>query len=411
MKNLYITKELPLLNELVDIKGSLSLSNTILFAVQHLLGSNIPLFLILNKLGIDFSNMFIIGKTYSSNPVVISELQKLGAYVHPDSLKIKEISLRRDYRTILSKSVTELFKKLEPKFKQTPKPKRLLILDDGAVGISIVNHYRNNIDADVIAIEETRSGAEIIKGLNKISFPVIDVAESKAKLIYESPFIANSIIQKLSYRLKDFPIKINLKKAKVLVVGFGALGSEVAKRIRKINNRIMVYDLDDKKIHEASKSGFIPIDLEKQLIESEIIIGCVGKSWLPVNAEEIIRNDSILISGSSSNVEFLGLEVDNNNFLEPIYLGNNKNPDLKRVHGDYKVKLKNGTCWILNAGFPVNFDGSIDPISPQTIQFTRALMLAGIFQAIEVRSKQQGLIPLEEKSQEFIINRFQEINR
>jgi hypothetical protein len=67
------------------------------------------------------------------------------------------------------------------------------------------------------------------------------------------------------------------------------------------------------------------------------------------------------------------------------------------------VKVPNGTAWILNAGFPVDFDGSPAPIPLHTIQYTMALMLAGAYQATDGPSTGPGLLGLDERLQDFLI--------
>lgn len=390
--NLDIPKELPLLKELVESKGRLDLSNTILFGVQHLLGSNIPLFLALNKLGLAFSSMFVIGKVYSTNPEVAATLKKLGIYAHPDSLKLDKVDLTRDYHEAFSISAKEALAKAIAALEKLPKPRRLLILDDGGAGIIVANEQFDSIKAEVVAVEQTRSGAEIIRTLKSPSFPIINVAESEAKLVHESPYIATSVLKEMKKKLDK--MGFDLSKAETLVVGYGVLGTEIAKQFYEKGVKVTVYDLDNNRLKEALEAGLITTDLQKRLSKSNLVIGAVGKSWLPKDFTDIARDETFLVSASSSNVEFLGLQVENQELKT----------DFERVHADYKVKIKNGYAWILNAGFPINFDGSVDPIPPNIVQLTRALMLAGVYDSIEAEGT--GLLKLSSYLQKFIIDNY-----
>lgn len=390
-----IPKELPLLNKLINLKGTLDLSNTALFAVQHLLGSNVPLILALNKMGLDFSNVFILGKVYSTNDEVVKKLRGLGIYVHPNSQKYKKADLTRDYNLDLSKAASETLQKAALALQKSPKLNRLLILDDGGVGIVATFKKFKNIKSEIVAVEQTRSGAEIIRHLNSASFPIINVAESDAKLTHESPYIAKSVIEEMTKKIKKLPLKKELKEYNILVVGYGAVGTEVARELSEKGIKVAVYDLDDKKLEVAKRNNHLPTELLTQLPLSDLIIGCVGKKWFPANFTDIVSPNTVLISASSSNVEFLGLQVVNGG----------KGDDFNNAHIDFKIEAKNNNCWVLNAGFPVNFDGSIDPIPPKTIQFTRALMLAGVYQAIEPKQK-VGLTLLDKKLQNIIISEY-----
>jgi hypothetical protein len=53
------------------------------------------------------------------------------------------------------------------------------------------------------------------------------------------------------------------------------------------------------------------------------------------------------------------------------------------LHSILAVPANRGELYVLNGGFPINFTGAVDPISPEQIELTRCLMLAGVSAALE----------------------------
>jgi S-adenosylhomocysteine hydrolase len=384
---------LPLLDALSSCRDEIDFSNTVLVGVQHLVASNASLLVKLRDAGLDYDRMFLLGKIYSTSPPVVETLRALGVFVHQSSCDFNGVNLLEDYDIQLSKAAADLLVMAGRKLRSQPKPRRLLVIDDGACLISLVNRHRESIDAEVIAVEQTTSGARVLKERSNVDFPIIDVAGSEAKRLYENPYIAASIIENLETRIQALPVKTALAKLNGLVVGIGAVGIEVAKHLRNRVTTLAAYDVNEERLAVASNAGLHITELRYGLSEGHIIIGCVGRNWLPDDGEQLIQDSAILVSGSSSNIEFLGLDA----------LDGHGEADIQLAHHDYLVKVQDGKAWILNAGFPVNFDGSPDPIPPEIVQFTRGLMLAGIYQAMESSSTERSLVSLNERWQKLLI--------
>jgi S-adenosylhomocysteine hydrolase len=344
--------------------------------------------------------MFLLGKVYSSNRLVAQILEGLGVHVHQGSFELNSGNLLDDYRIELNKAAADLLLIANKKLRSQPKPRTLLVIDDGATLISVVNDNRENIAAEVVAVEQTTSGATLIRERSNLIFPVIDVAESEAKHRYESPYVASSIIESMETRIQALPVQTRLAELDALVVGVGSVGMEVAQQLKNKVARLAVHDLNSDRLTLARNNGLHDVDLRAGLSRSGIIIGCVGRNWLPEDGEQLIQDSAILVSGSSSNVEVLGLDV----------LDGHGEAGFQLAHRDYSVKVQNGKAWVLNAGFPVNFDGSPDPIPPEVIQFTRGLMLAGIYQAMECNPTERGLISLDERLQDLLIGAASNLN-
>lgn len=361
------------LSDLASKYSGIDFSRTVLIGVQHLLATNGSLLEQLNTLGIPYERMFLLGKVYSTNDKVYEELTRRGVRCHPFSIESRGISMLQDYNLALRHAAEELLQEaLHTLDAYEGADKILIVVDDGGVLASTVSNHAHEINARIVGVEQTRSGAEAIRAIPSLSFPIINVAESRKKLIDESPYIARSIIDHTIKRVKRLPVS-PLRKSNALVVGYGAVGSQVAEQLKKYVRSVQ--------LHDTNKDLPVDViaDLQSELSRFDIIIGCVGKTWLPVNYHSLLRGDVVLVSGSSSNTEFLGITT--------------LHESINDVHADYCFATSNGLGWLLNAGFPVNFDGSPDPIPSKTIELTRMLMLNGIAQAVTTTAR-SGLLSL-----------------
>lgn len=330
------------------------------------------MFELIQTLGLPYDQMYLLGKIYSTNEEVYRELKRRGAYVHPDSINFDAAQLVIDYKLNLAEVANELLDKAIAHLKRIRAPKTLLVVDDGGVLLSTVNSRIHEIDAHVVGVEQTRSGAEMLRTIPDFAFPIVNVAESKTKLQDESPCIAASIVEHVSKRLARLPDHKPLAESKVLIVGHGAIGKNVAAQLHSKVRKVEAHDIID------LPGVAIIREFKEAVHDKDVVIGCVGKAWLPSDHQALLPNGVVLASGSSSNSEFLGLTIDPDRHVASAL--SFRASSLVRAHADYS--FNGGKGWVLGAGFPVNFDGSIDPIPPDAIELTRMLMLGGIMQAL-----------------------------
>ncbi len=77
----------PVLDELKQCHGEINASIAGFFGLQHLFGSTATLIREIVRHGISSSDVYLLGKPYSTNPRVAEALQNdLGYFVHPDSV-------------------------------------------------------------------------------------------------------------------------------------------------------------------------------------------------------------------------------------------------------------------------------------------------------------------------------------
>jgi hypothetical protein len=407
--------DLPLVDKVGDRFGNFNnvdLSRFVLVAVQHLLGSSVPVFSWLNQLGLPYERMHIIGKVYSTHRGVVSWLRQAGAHVHNASLDYegKNSLHNRDYCRELRACTVEVIRdaiaELDYLAKSHSPGVKLLVIDDGGTAIDILQEEFDEYAPQIVAVEQTRRGACVIRGFGqgRPHFPIINIAESNAKLERESPLIGHSVAQEIVNRLefvhdknvgRDFP--------SVLVVGFGSVGEAVASALRKWRPSIMVYDNDGQKRNQAVMEGFECVELTVGLSRSRLVVGCTGFDWFQPYLTMYLQPGFVLASATTSDIEFRQCKLDiGKRHLPHPGLMMDRDSSFQIVHGDYQIETPKSSGWLFNGGFPVNFNGSVDPIAPEEIQLTRSLILAGALQAANTSGK-QGLVDLDRTMDEFIV--------
>jgi hypothetical protein len=378
-----IPTELPLVRRVITrIDERKPWRNLVVAANQHLLGSIVPQFMGLMELGVERENLVVMGKPYSLNRAALLYLRHLGIDVDDTILQTSadRFLAPTDYDLLMDTAAQSVLDRAIERMDSLGESSRLLILDDGGVLIAAAHQRLHSTHCDrTAAVEQTTGGIQRVSQFGELRFPVISVAGSYAKLQFESPFIGKSIVDELGVRLKR--LGTDLSCAHVLIIGLGAVGRAVRQALLELHNRvsISVYDYDYAKTVDVKKalSG-----INHNLSDYDIIIGCTGRNCLRNGSIYHLKDGAILVSGSSANVEF-----------GDIWRHMNKGPLwgmvtidhatwFERVHGDYEIRVEGRKIWLVNAGFPVNFPGSIDPIAPNRIELTRALMIAGSYQAV-----------------------------
>jgi len=244
------------------------------------------------------------------------------------------------------------------------------MIDDGGELINIANKM---LKRKIYAVEQTSSGFHKLKD-KRLNFPVVNIARSKAKLNHETPYIIKDFLKKLYSKIK----KENFHPKKTLIIGKGILGKELAK---KIKFKTDFYDILENKEK-----------LNKILSNYDLIIGATGSTSIQYKLHKKLRKGVFLISISSSDREF-----------DAVYL----RKKLKRktsIHEDLLIK----NIHLLNNGFPLSFQGNKEESPHKYMQLTRALMLAGIYEAL---NQKKGLIQLKKEIQDKIINKFKSIKK
>ena len=403
---------MPVLEHLHSELGGLHESVGALFGLQHLLGSTAALIRRIANGAIEPDNVFLLGKPYSANHRVVEFLRAdLGFWVHPESC---EQGVSEDNDSEIDRRVETTLDLVRHRLTNYPGSEaRVVLIDDGGRAIRMLHADRYaDIRGRFTCVEQTRCGIRTLEG-SSLEVPVVNVAESWVKLEYESPMIADSVLRELLSQLGFMESAGIPTGSRSLVIGYGAIGSAVAAELRNRGRDVSVFDTQRARLALARNDGHTAFDcLHAALRRGGLIVGCTGKPILDQPDYQSIPDGSILVSASSADVEFrawqlrpgaqcLGRPESWPAGGETGRHGRESTNDDHPCFSLYRVRNGRGRFYLVNGGFPVNFDGSIDPISPRQIQLTRSLLYLGAFQASH--ANEPGLHDLDDRLQRMLM--------
>lgn len=396
-----------------------------MFALQHLMGSTAALIRAIQKDLLDSGATYLLGKPYSTSQSALWAMRRyLNAHVDDASWEYTGI---HQFEFEVGHAIERLFDRfiVEHAITPTETDRRFLLLDDGGKLIKCLHSEKYRKYAHLFScVEQTRRGARIVRQLN-LQCPVVNVAESRAKLVHESPLIADSVIDEMQKKLDDL-VRIGVPiTSPIGVIGMGSIGCAVAISLVDRGWDVYCFDGDKEKLEQATQNQpFHGVDKATMLGKCKVIVGCTGETALTIGEFPLLQDCAVLVSASSSDVEFEGWKLravarqfsgrratrDRFNLLyeqfgqQLLLLGDEDHP----CHMLNIATWNGKKTFLVNGGFPVNFDGSIDPITPHKIQLTRALLYAGCWQAANEQSA--GLLDMSDELQDFIIDGYYELN-
>jgi S-adenosylhomocysteine hydrolase len=364
--------KMPLLEHVKSFHPSTSLSNVLLIGCQHVLATTHSMLQSLYSSGLNPKNVFLLGKCYSSSGSVWQEMHQDGIHVSPLSFSFESNqTFDSQFCRIVAQFLENTLSQLD-----LSKFHKIILIDDGGQLLSLSMEFFRG-QTNVVAIEQTTSGYEKVKS-SVLQFPIINVARSQAKLIYESPMIAETVVKKAIKRMDT----LKHTPGKILIIGNGAIGSSIYATLKN-NYEVQIYD----------KNLNNNLSLDEHLRTVDLVIGCTGETSLPFGKHKYLKKGCILFSASSSDREFDAVHF------------RKKTEQIRSCHDDIEVDGKT----ILNCGFPVNFDGGRNSVAPSKIQLTRALLMSAILQACEMSDTSFEIVPLDIEMQRDIIRKFLQI--
>ena len=179
-----------------------------------------------------------------------------------------------------------------------------VVLDDGGdLIVRLHEKYPEKLSRVIGGCEETTTGVIRERALaeaGKLSFPVIAVNNSRIKLMMDNMCGTGQSA------LDGFMRATNLLIAgkKVVVAGYGWVGSGIAKRARGLGARVIVTEVDPVRALQAVLDGFNVLPMEKAIEEGDIFITATGN----VNAIDErhilnLKDGAILANAGHFNVE------------------------------------------------------------------------------------------------------------
>jgi len=360
-----------------------NLKDFYILSVQHLLESTGSMFEAFINIGFKPENIFLTGKLYSTNEETKEKLKLLGINVF-DSTIPQELG---SYSESLEKDVAKMWEQLASKIKPQSK---IIVLDDG--GHAIKNAHREIVGKrDVFGIEQTTSGAKTI--YKDMKFPVIDLAESAAKVIIEPPIVSESVTIQLGRIIEE------LMPRKIGIIGYGHVGKAIAKEL-KSKYQILVYDNAQKELPQEDKiAGIVYCRSAGEIYnQSDVLIGATGQDISDLNWLTNSTGDKTLISVSSGDIEFQKLLK----ACKPYLTEKIENPlQVLNLKTKQQHKLN-----ILRGGMVANFTGTQHSSPGEIIQMTRGLLFSAVIQILrdnKLLNKNNNPIMLDPEFQKEVV--------
>jgi len=411
-----IKARMPVLAEVSRLLGQKNaLKGLDSIAVQHLFPSTRWLYEGLADNGLDKSKTVVIGKPYSTDQDTYRSMRQTGWEVS----WMSEMTLHTSTGTFDDQAarLQQLFKDVDPK----TTDKRFLLLDEGGKVLHALHKHFPEYAHLCVGVEHTDRGIQLLEGI-ELKCPIVNVARSEAKKRYESPMIGESVVASIDGSLTDLGISIDPKEATIL--GYGAVGQNVAQSLLRRGYTVHVYDTDPKKMEQAKKDGMVTGSREEMLKHGHLVVGATGRGCLTVEEYALLPKKAVLANAASGRHEF-GLDakydVDaqvKTDDPHEVFTSDGLRTTLVRgkttIVGDaaaideqfHRILRDEADPEVeriaINNGFVCNMQ---EDIPPEFIQLTRALILAGTLQA--AKENKPGLIDLDQSTQDFIVSRVQ----
>lgn len=248
------------------------LKNVAIIWRDHFLEENIGLLSGFVTLGVEPNDILALDKGDSTlhRFEITATLKKMGFNVDVlDNSSLEDDKLMKIGTKIVSDFINER------------KDKKIIILDDGAIITKILNkvHFNNVISV----IELTEMGLRRINKLDKVDYPVLNVAKTKLKRNLVYPEISNSLFIRITELLGGE----KLVGRSAILCGYGDMGEILAERFRAFGVRVSVVDIDTMRLIVAGERGFNTYNNIVDAVKNELPFIIIGASGYYSITEEI----------------------------------------------------------------------------------------------------------------------------
>lgn len=272
----------------------------------------------------------------SSKPELISFLRSTGI----------EVNAKRDETTAEYKYEIEKAARRQPD----------LIIDDG--GELHVAYEGTGLKSSFGGTDETTSGTTRLRALSaagRLRYPVIAVNESKTKRIFDNKYgTGQSAIDGI---LRSTGLLLASKK--VVVAGFGWVGSGVAARARGMGARVIVTEVDPLRALEAHLEGYEVLPMNKAAEIGDLFLTCTGQTSVIRRDQFLKMNDGAIVG----NIGHFNTEVD----VSSLFRLGTKIENVRK--GLTRVQIGNKSIYLLNQGRVANLV-SAEGHPPEVMQFS-----------------------------------------
>jgi hypothetical protein len=399
-----VPEALPLLNEFRKARPDpKAFAGVETLYIQHHLGPLVPRIQNMIEDGQDPERCWAIDIPYSTSNIVREGTRKLGClkeqWAEPFNDPLKPYSESQLQR------VMDLIQRLVEKLASEKDRRDLLVVDDGAYFLRAISNLPENEKKRMIEVlknrthivEQTTRGYRYIKQRENmetafaLGAPVVSVARNYTKCFLESPFIGASVSRGIVLKLREAGER---DIARTLVIGYGKVGEATTHALvsEPQVKHIEVFDINPDLAEAIKAASAHPIQSFPESGHYDLVLGCTGYASFPLEKRSLLADEAMLVSGSSAAVE-----LNREKFVEladklpddEIEIMDKEATRRKGIHASIKLRDAKRSFSFLNAGFPVNFDGTVECLPARFIQPTHGLLFAASRQAM--RTKGPGL--------------------
>ena len=334
---------LPLLDKMTK-EFDMDLSDVTLVTSHHILESNYSLMNYLFSKWLKGGNIFCISKAYSTDKDVLKKY--IASWIHLSGYELIEI-IPDNYLEFYTKKVEEFILSIREILNSA---KKIIIWDDWWRIIECLSRSYPHLAHKIFTIEHTTSWFQYVK--NIALFPIINIARNTLKLDRESYYIALSCFESIIKETNNLGLSIK----KCLIIWKGAIGSRLGDIFSENNIEISFYDKN-------------PLISDIKDLDNLSSYDCiVGATWTNLVQDMWFFNRTkiwtVFCSTSSWDYEF-------NASLIRKQLS-----QASSIHSNLEINWR----YLLNNGFPVNFQWHWEPEWIYNMQITRALVYWAMWQ-------------------------------
>ncbi|MGR6998787.1 adenosylhomocysteinase [Yinghuangia aomiensis] len=180
--------------------------------------------------------------------------------------------------------------------------KDLVLLDVGGYFAPVLPDLVEQFSGRILGVvEDTENGHRRYQAIEKLPCPVVSVARSPLK-DPEDFLVGQSVVFSTEALMRGRGDIFHGRAA--LVIGFGKLGSSIARLLHAKGVRTTVYDIDPVRRIQAAAQGFtVARDREHALGEAELVLCATGDHALRGDDFPMLRNGAYVATVTSSEDE------------------------------------------------------------------------------------------------------------
>ena len=217
----------------------------------------------------------------------------------------------RDY---LDNNPTKVIDTIEEK----ANGKDIIILDIGGYFVNIHNEIKDHFKERFIGIiEDTENGHQKYeKKIESSKTKIYSVARSPLK-IPEDYLVGLSICFSAEAVMREENEILTGKI--ILVIGYGKIGSSIARHLSGKNNIVYIHDTDYLKLVEASSHGFPILTKDSSLRKADVVFCATGNNALETKDAKYFKENAMIFTSTSSDDELnFSANLSEYRFMKPV---------------------------------------------------------------------------------------------